>query len=164
MREALEASCSDVCACPFHDAAALLARLRRATELSHDDAARAERADAAADAAADENLRAALHASAASASSDDAHGADMLLAMSRSRRSALLDAAKARSLSDDEAIDLCIALSNSERDGAGVRDTDRRAGRAHARLLPFLLAGVLSTALLASASLRQKSTRGFQIL
>ena len=81
MREALEASCSDVCACPFHDAdaAAFLARLRRATELSLDDAARAERADAAADAAADENLRAALHASAASASSDDAGGADMLL-------------------------------------------------------------------------------------
>jgi len=42
MREALEASCFDGTR-DVHDDAALLARLRRATELSLDDAARAER-------------------------------------------------------------------------------------------------------------------------
>jgi len=43
MREALEASCFDDGTRDVHDDAALLARLRRATELSLDDAARAER-------------------------------------------------------------------------------------------------------------------------
>jgi len=118
MREALEASCFDVGARDVHDDAALLARLRRATELSLADAARAERADAAAD----DDLRAALHASAASASSDDADGADILRAMRSSRRVARRVAARVRSRSDDETIDYYTALSNSERDG--VRDTD----------------------------------------
>ena len=71
MREALDASRFDIGACDVHDDAALLARLRRATVLSLDDAARAKRTETAED----EDLRAALRASAASASSDDADGA-----------------------------------------------------------------------------------------
>ena len=120
MREALDASRFDIGACDVHDDAALLARLRRATVLSLDDAARAKRAETAED----DDLRAALRASVASASSDDADGADILRAMRYSRRVARRVAARARSRSDDEAIDYYIAVSNSERDGAGVRDTD----------------------------------------
>ena len=56
MREALDASRFDIGACDVHDDAALLARLRRATVLSLDDAARAKRAETAED----DDLRAAL--------------------------------------------------------------------------------------------------------
>ena len=129
MREALDASRFDVGARDVHDDAALLARLRRATELSLDEAARAERADAAED----DDLRAALRASAASASSDGADGADILRAMRSSRRVARRVAARARSRSDDEAIDYYTALSHSERDGAGARDTDGERDGAIAR-------------------------------
>ena len=129
MREALDASRFDVGARDVHDDAALLARLRHATELSLDDAARAERADAAED----DDLRAALRASAASASTDDADGADILRAMRSSRRVARRVAARARSRSDDEAIDYYTALSHSERDGAGARDTDGERDGAIAR-------------------------------
>ena len=129
MREALDASRFDIGACDVHDDAALLARLRRATVLSLNDAARAKRTETAED----EDLRAALRASAASASSDDADGADILRAMRYSRRVARRVAARARSRSDDEAIDYYIAVSNSERDGAGARDTDGERDGAIAR-------------------------------